>query len=64
MYETALSLRNRTYAMFVELGRAPTADELAARAGVSRPEVVALWRGLHDAHALVLDPSGELRMAN
>src|SRR5579871_4350522 len=50
--------------MFVELGRAPTADELAARAGVSRPEVVALWRGLHDAHALVLDPSGELRMAN
>lgn len=64
VYETALSLRNRTYAMFVELGRAPTAAEVAARAGVSRAEVVALWRGLHDAHALVLGPGDELRMAN
>ncbi len=55
-----LDLRNRTYAAFVELGRAPTADELGEAA-----EVRAGWRALHDAHALVLNPStDELRMAN
>jgi len=53
-----LDLRNRTYAAFVELGRAPTPEELGAR-----DEVLAGWRRLHAAHALVLD-GDELRMLN
>jgi len=60
-----LELRNRTYRRFVELGRAPTAAEVAAIAGVESGEVVAGWRRLHDAHALVLDPATtEIVMAN
>jgi alkylmercury lyase-like protein len=55
-----LDLRNRTYAAFVELGRAPAARELGDEA-----DVKAAWRRLHDAHALVLEPgTDELRMAN
>jgi hypothetical protein len=55
-----LELRNRTYARFVELGRAPAAAELGEES-----EVIAGWRRLHDAHALVLNPAtDELRMAN
>jgi len=55
-----LELRNRTYAAFVGLGRAPSAGELgdedAVRGG---------WRQLHEAHALVLNPAtDEIRMAN
>jgi hypothetical protein len=55
-----LELRNRTYAAFVELGRAPSAGELG-----DEDEVRAGWRQLHDAHALVLNPAtDEIRMAN
>jgi Alkylmercury lyase len=55
-----LELRNRTYAAFVELGRAPSASELG-----DEGEVRAGWRRLHEAHALVLNPAtDELRMAN
>jgi len=55
-----LALRRRTYAFFVEHGRAPAPAELGAP-----EEVVAGWRRLHDAHALVLDPAtDELRMLN
>jgi hypothetical protein len=50
-------IRNRTYALFVELGRAPTADEVGSGANDA-------WRRLHDEHALVLDAQGELLMAN
>jgi hypothetical protein len=58
-------LRNETYRLFVELGRAPTADDVADAAGVERAEVETAWRRLHDAHALVLNPATlELRMAN
>jgi hypothetical protein len=58
--ERDVELRNRTYARFVELGRAPAAAELG-----DADEVLAGWRRLHDAHALVLDPAtSELRMAN
>jgi Alkylmercury lyase len=61
----ALEIRNLTYGMFVELGHAPTADELAAAAGLSGSDVVTAWLELHDAHALVLDPNtSEIRMAN
>jgi hypothetical protein len=60
MDATLLELRNRTYAAFVELGRAPAARELGDEAAV-----VAGWRELHEAHALVLNPAtDELRMAN
>jgi hypothetical protein len=60
MDERDLELRRRTYAQFVELGRAPVPEELG-----DRDEVVGGWRRLHDAHALVLDPAtDELRMAN
>jgi hypothetical protein len=60
-----LELRNLTYRLVVELGRAPSADEAAAAAGVTRGELDAGWRRLHDEHALVLDPqTAELRMAN
>src|SRR5256712_11946409 len=55
-----LELRRRTYARFVELGRAPAPDELG-----EREDVLAGWRRLHDAHALVLNPAtDEIRMAN
>ena len=53
-----LDLRNRTYAEFVRLGRAPRAEELGPR-----DEVLAGWRRLHDAHALVRD-GDVIRMAN
>jgi Alkylmercury lyase len=58
MDEADIALRNRTYARFVELGRAPTPAELG-----QPEEVLACWRRLHDAHALVLD-GDEIRMAN
>jgi hypothetical protein len=59
--ESDLRLRNLTYELFVELGRAPTAEEagLAAGGNVSKG-----WQRLHQAHALVLDGAGEIRMAN
>ena len=60
-----IELRNLTYGLFVELGRAPTADDVAHAAGLSGAEVEAIWRDLHRAHALVLNPATtEIRMAN
>ena len=54
-----LELRRQVYRLFVELGRAPTREELGggdADDGLRR---------LHDAHALVLHPgTTEIRMAN
>jgi hypothetical protein len=58
--EADIALRNRTYARFVELGRAPAPHEVGERAAV-----LAGWRRLHDAHALVLEAGAdELRMVN
>jgi hypothetical protein len=52
-----LELRNFVYRRFVELGRAPTLEEL----GTSE----AALRRLHEAHMIVLEPDRpELRMAN
>ena len=60
-----LELRNLTYGLFVELGRAPSAAEVAARWARTEANVRSGWSRLHDAHALVLSPNGEeLRMAN
>ena len=61
---TDIDLRNATYRRFVELGRAPSAAEVAGVTGVSETAVREGWRRLHDAHALVLDSAGEIAMAN
>ena len=57
MGEADRAIRNRTYALFVELGRAPAADEVG-------PGAAQAWQRLHDEHALVLDRSGAIRMLN
>ena len=59
MDERDLDLRNLTYHRFVQLGRAPAPEEL----GLREEEVLAGWRRLHDAHALVLDGDA-IRMAS
>jgi hypothetical protein len=60
----ALGLRNLTWGLFVELGRAPTAHEAAQAAELSSTEVEGVWRDLHRQHELVLDPiTSEIRMA-
>ena len=65
MNDDDLGLRNLTYARFVELGRAPTAEEIAAASGRDRAGVTAGWQRLHAEHALVLDEAtAAIRMAN
>jgi Alkylmercury lyase len=65
MEEADVAFRNATYSMFVELGRAPTASDVGDRLGLDLSDVLAGWRRLHDAHALVLDQhTNEIRMAN
>jgi hypothetical protein len=59
-----VALRNATYRRFADLGRAPTADDISTTTGLLVDDVHAGWRRLHDAHALVLDERGEIRMAN
>jgi Alkylmercury lyase len=60
-----LAVRNLTYRMFVDGGRAPTVDEVAREVDLTGAEVQASWRELHRAHALVLNPASiEIRMAN
>ena len=60
----AIGLRNMTWGLFVELGRAPSAQEVAQAAELSSAEVEAVWRHLHREHELVLDPiTNEIRMA-
>ena len=60
-----LELRNLTYRLFVELGRAPAAAEVAEAAARPAADVEVAWRRLHDEHALVLDAERrELRMVN
>ncbi|HEX5591485.1 MAG TPA: organomercurial lyase [Candidatus Limnocylindrales bacterium] len=64
MDQADIDLRNATYRRFVELGRAPTVAEAAAATGVGEDDVRGAWGRLHEAHALVLDAAGEIRMAN
>jgi hypothetical protein len=60
-----LVLRNQTYRLFVELGRAPSRAETANDMGWTDDRVAAGWRRLHEGHALVLqDTLDEIRMAN
>lgn len=65
MDERDLVLRRLTYGMFVDLGRAPTAAEVAAPGGWRQGDVASGWRRLHEQHALVLsEGTDEIRMAN
>ncbi len=60
-----LAFRNESYRLFVALGRAPSAEEVAGATTSTAAEVRQSWRRLHDGHALVLDATGsEIRMAN
>jgi hypothetical protein len=59
-----LTIRQATYRRFVELGRAPSAAEVGAAIEAPEEAVRAAWHRLHEAHALVLDEAGEIRMAN
>ena len=65
MDDDDLRVRNATYAHFVEAGRAPSAAEVAAVVTQPEVDVLATWSRLHEAHALVLDATGQhIRMAN
>ena len=65
MHDADVQLRNLTYGLFADLGRGPTAAEVAAAAASSVDDVLTGWTRLHDAHALVLNEAGsEIRMAN
>jgi Alkylmercury lyase len=65
MKERELRVRASTYRLFVDLGRAPTVDEVADDCLLGADEALASWRALHDEHAIVLNPAtAELRMAN
>jgi hypothetical protein len=60
-----IAIRNCTYGMFVGLGRAPTAHEVAHDAGMTDGEIESGWEELQRWHALVLKPgSTEILMAN
>lgn len=64
MDDLDVDLRNETYRQFVALGRAPSAREVAVSRGLAESEVRAGWARLHDGHALVLDPDGDILMLN
>lgn len=65
MTDDDVALRRLTYALVVELGRAPTAAEVGDRLGSDADGAREGWRRLHDAHALVLDQArDEILMAN
>ncbi|HYY45447.1 MAG TPA: organomercurial lyase [Candidatus Angelobacter sp.] len=65
MDQRDIELRNLTYRLFRDLGRAPTAEEVGRGEGSTAADVQAAWRRLHDAHALVLNPAtAEIRMAS
>ena len=58
-----LELRNATYGLLRELGRAPAAVEVATRLGLAVDDVLEGWRRLDAQHAIVLDGTGAaLRM--
>ena len=51
MNEDDIARRNLTYGRLAELGRAPTAAEIAAVVGLDEAEVMAGWERLHAEHA-------------
>lgn len=59
-----LAIRNATYRLMVELGRAPTPAEVGGAMGAPTDLVDVAWGRLHESHALVLDADGRIRMLN
>jgi Alkylmercury lyase len=57
-------VRVRLYELFVESGRCPSRAEVAADLGCSGREVADSLQELAAAHMLVLQPGGEVLMAN
>lgn len=57
-------LRAEIYAHFVAQGRAPTAGEMALHLGGTEEDLQAAFRRLHEAHQILLDEAGAIRMAN
>lgn len=64
MNNSDISLRNTTYQKFVELGGAPSVEQVAEAEGITDAQVMSGWKRLHQAHALVLDDEYELLMLN
>ncbi len=65
MDDADVELRNATYALVVDLGRTPSPREVGATTGRAPDDVLAGWRRLHEAPALVLEAGGRaIRMAN
>ena len=65
MEDLDLLIRNHIYARFVELGRAPRFDEIAAELALPFDNVRDAMLRLHDAHALVLERDrSRIRLAN
>ena|SRR5687768_5069037 len=65
MDEADIVVRNLTYRMFVEDGRAPTVEDVATAAGITANEIEAAWLRLSDAHALVLhEGTSQVMMLN
>ena len=60
-----LRLRRVTYSLLVELGRVPTAAEVAEAETSTIEDVHAGWLRLHEQHAIVLDDARRaIHMAN
>ena len=65
MDELALRIRNHVYSSFVRDGKAASASEAAAELHLAPAAVSDAFRRLQEAHALVLQPDGNLiRMLN
>ena len=65
MKDGDIAIRNATYRLFVELGKAPSATQVATALRMTVEDTVGAWRRLHAAHALVIDPAtDEIHMAN
>ena len=58
------ALRLRIYDEIVRTSETPSVAALAAQFGVAVEDVSAALRRMHNAHMLVLQPSGEVLMAN
>lgn len=58
------AVRVHIYEAIVRTGAVPLVAEIARALGVAPADVSLSLRRLHDAHMLVLQPSGEILMAN
>jgi hypothetical protein len=64
MDELDLRIRNHLYGSFVRSATVQPPAEIAAELGIGADEVAASLVRLHDAHAIVLDGGGDVRMLN